>query len=50
MKNHVIALDFMRSEKNLIDHLTKGLSKIVVLESSRRMWLRHTKKITAVEI
>ena len=39
MKNHVIALDFVRSEKNLADHLAKGLSKAVILESSRGMGL-----------
>ena len=39
MKNHIIALDFVRSEKNLADHLTKGLSRAVVLESSRGMGL-----------
>ena len=39
IKNHVIALDFKRSEKNLADHLIKDLSKAVVLESSREMGL-----------
>jgi len=37
MKNHVIVLDFVRFEKNLTDYLTKGLSGIVVLESSKGM-------------
>jgi len=31
MKIHVIALDFIRSEKNLADHLTKNLSRTMVL-------------------
>jgi hypothetical protein len=44
MKNHVIALDFVRSEKNLADHLTKGLSRAVVLESSRGMRLSPQEK------
>ena len=40
MKQNIIALNFVRSEKNLADHLTKGLSRTVVLESSRGMGLR----------
>jgi hypothetical protein len=39
MKQNIIALNFVRSEKNLADHLTKGLSRTVVLESSRGMGL-----------
>ena len=39
MKQNIIALNFVRSEKNLADHLTKGLSKMVVLESLRGMGL-----------
>ena len=39
MKNHVIALDFVRSEKNLADHIIKSLSWAVVLESLRGMGL-----------
>jgi len=39
MKNHVIALNFVRSEKNLTDHLTRSLSSAVVLESSTGMGL-----------
>ena len=33
----VVILDFVKSEKNLTDPLTKGLSRSVVLESSREM-------------
>jgi len=32
-------LDFVRFEKNLAYHLTKGLSRTVVLQSSRKMEL-----------
>ena len=48
MKIHVIDLNFVRSEKNLADHLTKNLSMTVVLESSKEMWFRPIRKITAV--
>ena len=39
MKNNVITLNYVKSEKNLADQLTKGLSRTVVLESSRGMGL-----------
>jgi len=39
MNNHVIALTFVGFEKNLADHLIKGLSRAVVLESSRGIGL-----------
>jgi len=32
-------LNFVKSEKYLVDPLTKGLYRGVVLESSRKMWL-----------
>ena len=35
----VVILDFVKSEKILADPLTKGLSKSVVLESTREMGL-----------
>jgi len=35
----VVLLDFEKSEKNIADPLTKGLSKSVVLKSSREMRL-----------
>jgi len=44
MKNHIITLDFVRSKKNFADHLTKGLSKTVVLESSRGVELSPQEK------
>lgn len=39
IKQNVISLSFVKSIKNIADQLTKGLSKIVVLESSRGMGL-----------
>jgi len=33
----IVILNFVKSEKNLADLLTKGLSKSVVLKSSRGM-------------
>ena len=36
----VVILDFVKSEKNLTDPLTKGLSRSVVLQSSREMGLK----------
>ena len=35
----VVFLDFVKSETNIVDPLTKGLSRSVVLESSREMGL-----------
>jgi len=35
----VVILDFVKSEKNLADPLTKGLSRSVILDSSREMGL-----------
>ena len=40
LKNGVISLQFVRSENNLADPFTKGLTKKVVLESSRGMGLK----------
>ena len=34
-----VILDFVKSKKNLVDLLTKGLSRSVVLESSRETGL-----------
>ena len=39
----VVLIDFVTSEKNIVDPLTKGLSKSVVLESSRDMGLAHSR-------
>ena len=35
----VVIIDFVKSEKNLADPLIKGLSRSVVLKSSREMGL-----------
>jgi hypothetical protein len=40
LKNGVISLEFVRSERNLADPLTKGLTRKLVLESSREMGLK----------
>ena len=40
LKSGVIALEFVRSEKNLVDPFTKGLPRRVILESSRGMGLK----------
>ena len=40
LKNDVIASEYVRSEKNLADPLTKGLTSRVVLETSRGMGLK----------
>ena len=39
LKQNLIALNFVKSERNLADQLTKGLSRTVVLELSRGMGL-----------
>jgi len=40
LKHGVISLQYLRSEKNLTDPFTKGLTRRVVLESSRGMGLK----------
>ena len=40
LKHGVISLEYVRSEKNLADPLTKGLRRRVVLETSRGMGLK----------
>ena len=42
ISNGVISIEFVRSEKNLADPLTKGLNKKVVQEASRGMGLLPT--------
>ncbi|CAH9139832.1 unnamed protein product [Cuscuta epithymum] len=39
IKNSVISLDYVKSERNLADPLTKGLARKLVLESSKGMGL-----------
>ena len=40
LKHGVISLEYVRSEKNLADPLTKGLTKQVVLDTSRGIGLK----------
>ena len=40
LKHSVISLEYVRSEKNLTDPLTKGLPRRIVLEMSRGMGLK----------
>ncbi|GAA0158809.1 hypothetical protein LIER_38727 [Lithospermum erythrorhizon] len=35
LKNEVISLDYMKSEKNRVDPFTKGLTRKVILDTSR---------------
>ena len=44
LKNGVIYVEYVRSKKNLVDMLTKGLTRRVVLESSRGMGLKPIDK------
>ncbi|KAL0449212.1 UNVERIFIED_CONTAM: hypothetical protein Slati_1477600 [Sesamum latifolium] len=39
LKNGIISLEYVRSERNLADPLTKGLTRRVILETSRAMGL-----------
>ncbi|KAL0306952.1 UNVERIFIED_CONTAM: hypothetical protein Sradi_6112500 [Sesamum radiatum] len=39
LKNGMISLEYVRSERNLADPLTKGLTRKVILETSRAMGL-----------
>ncbi|KAL0448657.1 UNVERIFIED_CONTAM: hypothetical protein Slati_1422100 [Sesamum latifolium] len=40
LKNWIISLDYVRSERNLADPLTKGLTRRIIFESSRAMELK----------
>ena len=46
ISNGVIAMEFVRSEKNLADPLTKGLTKKLVYDTSRGMGLKPIECIT----
>ena len=39
LKDEIISIDYMKSEMNLIDHLTKPFSRNMILETSRGMRL-----------
>ncbi|GKC29737.1 hypothetical protein Tco_1037031 [Tanacetum coccineum] len=38
--NGVVSIEFMRSQQNLADHLTKGLARDLVLKSAEGMGLK----------
>nr|GEV60884.1 zinc finger, CCHC-type [Tanacetum cinerariifolium] len=38
--NRVVSIEFVRSQQNLADHLTKGLARDLVLKSAERMGLK----------
>ncbi|GJW36689.1 hypothetical protein Tco_0059609, partial [Tanacetum coccineum] len=38
--NRVVSIEFVRSQQNLVDHLTKGLARDLVLKSAERMGLK----------
>ncbi|GJW76476.1 zinc finger, CCHC-type containing protein [Tanacetum coccineum] len=38
--NGVISIEFVRSQQNLVDHLTKGLARDLVIKSAERMGLK----------
>lgn len=40
IKNGVISIEYVKSEKNLVDPFTKGLPRKVVLDTSRGMDLK----------
>ncbi|KAL0427327.1 UNVERIFIED_CONTAM: hypothetical protein Slati_2907500 [Sesamum latifolium] len=40
LKNGIISLDYVRSERNLADPVTKGLTRRIIFESSRAMGLK----------
>ncbi|GJW26642.1 hypothetical protein Tco_0040453 [Tanacetum coccineum] len=40
--NGVISIEFMRSQQNLADHLTKGLARDLVLKSVEGMGLKYS--------
>ncbi|KAL0287063.1 UNVERIFIED_CONTAM: Secreted RxLR effector protein [Sesamum angustifolium] len=39
LMNGIISLEYVRSERNLVDPLTKGLTRRIILETSRAMGL-----------
>ncbi|KAL0333030.1 UNVERIFIED_CONTAM: Retrovirus-related Pol polyprotein from transposon RE2 [Sesamum calycinum] len=40
LENGIISLDYVRSQRNLADPLTKGLTRRIILETSRAMGLK----------
>ncbi|GJZ10954.1 hypothetical protein Tco_0545713 [Tanacetum coccineum] len=43
--NRVISIEFVRSQQNLVDHLTKGLARDLVIKSVERMGLKGLKHV-----
>ncbi|GJX18686.1 zinc finger, CCHC-type containing protein [Tanacetum coccineum] len=41
ISNGVISIEFVRSQQNLADHLTKGLARDLVIKSAEEMGLKH---------
>ncbi|KAL2232448.1 UNVERIFIED_CONTAM: hypothetical protein Sindi_1424800 [Sesamum indicum] len=41
LKNGIITLDYVKSERNLAVPLTKGLTRRIIFEFSRAMGLKH---------
>ncbi|GJU45880.1 hypothetical protein Tco_1203146 [Tanacetum coccineum] len=39
--NRVISIEFVRSQQNLVDHLTKGLARDLVIKSAEGIVLKH---------
>ncbi|GJU77311.1 zinc finger, CCHC-type containing protein [Tanacetum coccineum] len=42
--NEVISIEFVRSQQNLVDHLTKGLARDLVIKSAEEMGLKRRLK------
>jgi len=49
LKHGVISLQYVRSEKNLTDPLTKGLTRRLILETLRGMGLKPVIRDTVVD-
>nr|GEW09923.1 zinc finger, CCHC-type [Tanacetum cinerariifolium] len=45
--NGVVSIEFVRSQQNLVDHLTKGLARDLVIKSAEGIRLNQTKSINA---
>nr|GEV66525.1 zinc finger, CCHC-type [Tanacetum cinerariifolium] len=45
--NGVVSIEFMRSQQNLVDHLTKGLARDLVIKSAEGIRLNQTKSLNA---
>ncbi|GKD74760.1 zinc finger, CCHC-type containing protein [Tanacetum coccineum] len=45
--NGVVSIEFVRSQQNLADHLTKGLARDLVIKSAKRMGLKSNQVLNA---